>query len=167
MRQINKIIIHNSSSEWGDSYIIDKWHKERGFSKIGYHYLVLNGYRLWDNWANKTICSEQIGMIEKGRPDEEIGAHCRGLNSDSIGVCLIGVETFPNKQMSRLIELLSRLIWAFDLEVDDVIGHYETPSGMKQGKTCPNLYMPILRKRLRRFIWRRKILSYFKWRNPF
>ena len=30
------------------------------------------------------------GSIENGRPESEIGAHCRGHNTESIGICYIG-----------------------------------------------------------------------------
>ena len=45
MREIKKIIIHCSDSEFGDAALIDKWHKERGWTGIGYHYVILNGCR--------------------------------------------------------------------------------------------------------------------------
>ena len=52
---------------------IDRWHKARGWRMIGYHY----GIR-WN------------GTIEKGRTDTMQGAHTRGLNSRSLGICLSG-----------------------------------------------------------------------------
>ena len=74
--QPNKIIIHCSATPRGVDYNandIDKWHRNRGFSKIGYHYVIrLNG------------------SIEKGREENEMGAHCLGQNMDSIGICYIG-----------------------------------------------------------------------------
>jgi N-acetylmuramoyl-L-alanine amidase len=52
---------------------IDEMHKARGFKKIGYHYVVLLD-----------------GTVEKGRSEDEIGAHAQGSNANSIGVCYIG-----------------------------------------------------------------------------
>lgn len=76
MRQINKIIIHCSATPEGKNIgatTIRGWHKERGFTDIGYHYVI----RL-------------DGTIEQGRPIEQIGAHCQGHNRNSIGICYIG-----------------------------------------------------------------------------
>ena len=56
--KISHIIIHHSASSWGTSHTIDKWHRERGFSMIGYHFVILNNFpthedivkcRAWDN----------------------------------------------------------------------------------------------------------------------
>lgn len=76
MRQIKQIIIHCSATPEGRNIgatTIRGWHKERGFSDIGYHYVI----RL-------------DGTIEEGRPIEQIGAHCQGHNRNSIGICYIG-----------------------------------------------------------------------------
>lgn len=76
MRKIRKIIVHCSATTEGMDFgaaDIDRWHRERGFEMIGYHYVV----RL-------------DGRVETGRPEGRVGAHCLGHNSDSIGVCYIG-----------------------------------------------------------------------------
>lgn len=76
MRQIREIIIHCSATPGGRDYTvadIDRWHKARGFKMIGYHYV---------------ICRD--GSIEQGRPLEMVGAHCKGHNARSIGICYIG-----------------------------------------------------------------------------
>ena len=52
---------------------IDRWHRERGWLKIGYHFVV-----------------RRNGEIEEGRHIEEVGAHASGYNSGSVSVCLIG-----------------------------------------------------------------------------
>lgn len=76
MRQINKIIIHCSATQEGkeiSAATIDKWHKKRGWRGIGYHYVI-----------------GLDGMIEYGRPITETGAHVKGHNKGSIGICYIG-----------------------------------------------------------------------------
>lgn len=76
MRKINKIILHCSATREGKDFRasdIRRWHLERGFSDIGYHFIV-----------------DLDGKIEPGRPIEQIGAHCSGQNKDSIGICYIG-----------------------------------------------------------------------------
>lgn len=76
MRQINLIIVHCSATPEGRDVTaadINKMHIARGFKKIGYHYVV----RL-------------DGTVEKGRNENEIGAHVKGYNANSIGVCYAG-----------------------------------------------------------------------------
>lgn len=76
MRKITKIILHCSATPEGRDYTvadIDRWHKQRGWQSIGYHYVV---YR--------------DGSVHPGRPVEQIGAHTSGHNANSIGVCYIG-----------------------------------------------------------------------------
>ena len=76
MRKITEIIIHCSATiEGKDCTVadIDRWHRARGFRKIGYHYVI---YR--------------DGSIHAGRPICETGAHCAGHNAHSIGICYIG-----------------------------------------------------------------------------
>lgn len=76
MRQIKYIIIHCAATREGKDFCakdIDRWHRARGWAKIGYHYVI-----------------KLDGTIEKGRAEAEIGAHCVGVNYTSIGVCYIG-----------------------------------------------------------------------------
>jgi N-acetylmuramoyl-L-alanine amidase len=79
------IILHCSDSAWGDAAIINEWHKARGWEKIGYHKVILNGLRKSSHDYDKSI----DGKIEDGRKLDEIGCHCYGHN-DAIGICLIG-----------------------------------------------------------------------------
>ena len=75
-RYINEIIVHCSATPEGKDFTvtdIKKWHLARGFSDIGYHYVI---YR--------------DGSVHTGRDESKIGAHCTGHNSYSIGVCYIG-----------------------------------------------------------------------------
>lgn len=76
MRDINLIIIHCAATppemDIG-AHEIDQWHKERGWSGIGYHYVLRRG-----------------GQIEKGRTESQVGIHASGYNKNSIGVCLVG-----------------------------------------------------------------------------
>ena len=76
MREIDKIIVHCSATQEGkdiSAATIDAWHKKRGWSGIGYHYVVgLNG------------------NIEYGRSVYSTGAHVKGHNTGSIGICYIG-----------------------------------------------------------------------------
>ena len=77
MRQINKIIVHCSATREGENYTVDtirSWHVDgRGWSDIGYHFYI-----------------DIYGQIHKGRDISRIGAHTKGLNRNSIGVCYCG-----------------------------------------------------------------------------
>lgn len=76
MRPINEIIIHCSATPEGrDVSVADirRWHLQRGFNDIGYHYVVYLD-----------------GSVHIGRPLRQVGAHCIGHNAHSIGICYIG-----------------------------------------------------------------------------
>lgn len=76
MRKINLIVVHCSATPEGRDVTaadINKMHIARGFKKIGYHYVI----RL-------------DGTVETGRKENEIGAHAKGYNANSIGVCYVG-----------------------------------------------------------------------------
>lgn len=133
-RNITQIIVHCSASSFGDAETINKWHIERKMSSIGYHFVILNGCRS----AHSDPASILDGKIETGRPVEQIGAHCIEENHNSIGICLIGENRFTDKQFKSLDSLLSDLMKKYNIPIENVRGHYETDSGKKQGKTCPN-----------------------------
>jgi N-acetylmuramoyl-L-alanine amidase len=83
MRKINEIILHCSATPEGRDYSVEQireWHvKGNGWKDIGYHFVI---YR--------------DGSIHTGRPVEQVGAHCKGHNANSIGVCYIGGITEDN-----------------------------------------------------------------------
>ena len=76
-RRIDKVILHCLATPEGRDYSVAQvreWHvKDRGFSDIGYHYLI-----------------HIDGTVEEGRPLDMIGAHCTGQNAHSIGVVYAG-----------------------------------------------------------------------------
>ena len=76
MRNIKMAVIHCTATEEGINYVVADvrtWHKRRGFRDIGYHFLI-----------------HLDGTIERGRPLSQPGAHAKGYNADSIGVCYVG-----------------------------------------------------------------------------
>ena len=76
MRTIREIIVHCTATPEGRAHTVadvDRWHRSRGFSGIGYHYLILLD-----------------GTISQGRPLSRVGAHCTGHNAHSVGVCYVG-----------------------------------------------------------------------------
>lgn len=98
MRTINEIIIHCSATKEGNKIsaaTIDKWHKDRGWRCIGYHYVV-----------------RIDGSIEYGRPVQDIGAHVKGKNKHSIGVCYIGgLDADMEPKDTRTLEQKESLLY--------------------------------------------------------
>ena len=95
MRKIKKIILHCSDSDIAahdDIKVIKKWHKARKFKDVGYHYFI-----------------RKDGLIQKGRDIMQVGAHCKGQNSASIGICLSGRYKFTDYQFIALERLISGL----------------------------------------------------------
>ena len=98
MRTINEIIIHCSATVEGKDFTvkdIDRWHQQRGFKMVGYHYVI----RL-------------DGTIEQGRPLEQAGAHCKGHNTHSIGICYIGGLDTDGKPKDTRTKAQRDMLWA-------------------------------------------------------
>ncbi|MGM9675841.1 MAG: N-acetylmuramoyl-L-alanine amidase [Bacteroidaceae bacterium] len=107
MRTITEIIIHCSATPEGRDFTvahIDRWHRQRGWSGIGYHYVV-----------------RPDGTVQEGRPLARAGAHCQGHNAHSIGICYIGgldargrpKDTRTPAQKQALRGLVDRLLRQF------------------------------------------------------
>ena len=142
MKEIKKIIIHCSDSDFGSASVIDEWHKARGWDGIGYHYVITNGVQE----SCRKYKGSDDGIIQDGRNVEKQGAHVRGHNSDSIGVCLIGKHHFTGKQMFyALPALLNFLFNTYKLDSDNIFGHNE----FNPEKTCPNFNVNDLRNLLK------------------
>lgn len=147
MKKIDSIIWHHSASDFGDAKEIDKWHKERGWQGIGYHYVVLNGFRTGKDLERNKINQTEIGLIEKGRrldadpwlEADEIGAHCYGYNSHTIGICLIhNTMPYTTKQLMAIRDLTAGLCVQFNINPINVKGHYEFDPKKPE---CPSLNM--------------------------
>jgi len=139
-RHITSIAVHCSFSPQGrgdDAKVIDKWHKERWGSGIGYHYVVL-----------------EDGTIQKGRWVDYAGAHVKGYNTHSIGIVRIGgmgadgkaVHDATPEQYRAIIELTKVLLKEYTLSYNDVLGHTEYPN---VNKSCPLMDMGKVRSNLK------------------
>ncbi len=115
MRDINHIVIHCSASVEGKDYKRDYIygvHKAKGFSDVGYHYIILLD-----------------GTIVKGRSVAKVGAHVKGSNYNSIGVCYIGgLNTDRKPKDTRTIPQIHALRACVDMlkirfPDSDVLGH--------------------------------------------
>lgn len=112
------IVVHSSATRPSMQDIgvdtIRGWHRARGFKDVGYHFII-----------------KRDGAIEQGRELYEIGAHVKGFNDKSVGICMVGgVEdknpkvaenNFTVFQWASLLELLAKLTKEFpDAQV---VGH--------------------------------------------
>ena len=80
LRKIDTIVVHCSDSPYGSREIIDEWHRERGWSEIGYHFVIYNCYPTELSYKNGQPELSQDGWVVTARPLEKIGAHVKGLN---------------------------------------------------------------------------------------
>jgi N-acetyl-anhydromuramyl-L-alanine amidase AmpD len=114
--KINKIVIHCSATpnvRYHTAVDVHRWHTERGWSGIGYHYVIRTD-----------------GTLDNGRPEYWQGAHASGHNKNSIGICLIGTDEFTPQQWGALKSLITKLQAKYG--DPKVIGHNEISE-----KDCP------------------------------
>lgn len=132
LRRIKEIILHCSDSDVLDHDNIEtirQWHTARGFKgpdgvegtddDVGYHYFIT-----------------RKGMVSSGRKESQVGAHCKGHNAYSLGVCLSG-KTFTNfssPQFEAARRLIIKLLTRYHLTKADLKLHRD----YDKGKTCPN-----------------------------
>lgn len=125
-RRIDRIILHCSATPEGKDYTVEQirqWHLARNFSDVGYHFVI---YR--------------DGSVHRCRPVGQVGAHTKGYNTHSIGICYIGGMTADNKmpkdtrteaQRFALINLVGELKECYPSAT--VHGHNEFAN-----KACPS-----------------------------
>lgn len=134
MRPISEIIVHcaDTPPSWGENMTpeqqrdeIKRWHvQERGWSDIGYHYVITRN-----------------GIVVKGRPLDKIGAHVKGHNTGTIGICLVGgkgssandmfKDHFTPEQDYAIRKLIEDLSERFDT-ITKISGHNDYAA-----KACP------------------------------
>lgn len=130
MRDIDMIVVHCSDTPASMGIGADeirRWHvNDNGWSDIGYHYVI-----------------RRDGIVEYGRPVEKAGAHARGNNKSSIGICLVGGKggfnfTLPQlRSLERLVEAQQALYGPCS-----VVGHRD----LDDGKECPQFSVTHLLK---------------------
>lgn len=128
MRKIDTIAIHCSATKRSQKFgvaDIRRWHKKKGWSDVGYHYVI-----------------KRDGTVEDGRPNQKAGAHVKGHNRNSLGICLIGgldkkkqpEYNFTSAQMKSLWTLVKALQDLYKVSSARVLGHRDFP---KVKKACP------------------------------
>ena len=102
---------------------IRKWHTDKGWSDIGYHYVI-----------------RRSGDVETGRPESVKGAHTYGYNTNSLGVCMVGGVNAKGKPDANFTAnqyaALERTLHSLTAKYPDakVAGHRDFDSG----KACPS-----------------------------
>jgi N-acetyl-anhydromuramyl-L-alanine amidase AmpD len=89
----DNIIIHHANAKQCTVQEVHRWHQANNWSGIGYHFFIA-----------------KTGHIYRGRPIHTVGAHAKGANSYSVGICLEGdyeEETVvPDIQYKALLDLV-------------------------------------------------------------
>ena len=127
MRTVTRVIVHCSATPDKGDLIgvkqIREWHLERGWSDVGYHFVI-----------------RRSGIVEPGRAENLVGAHTRGENADSLGVCLVGTRDFTKEQLESLKRLGALINRKYLLDESDWFCHYQFSN-----KDCPNIPVEALR----------------------
>ena len=87
---------------------IRRWHvEENGWSDIGYHFVI-----------------KRDGTVENGRGQDDTGAHARGYNDKSIGICMVGGKPNANFTAAQWVSLedLVKNLW-LEYPLAEVVGH--------------------------------------------
>lgn len=90
---------------------------KRGWNDVGYHYFI-----------------KRDGTVQDGRKLEQVGAHCKGHNKDSIGICLHGETDFTPEQFMSLRRVCNVMCGAFQIDKENIFPH----NYFNSNKTCPN-----------------------------
>lgn len=117
----NRIILHHAAATNCTAEDVDRWHKNNGWTCIGYHFFV-----------NKK------GEIYRGRREDSVGAHAYGANSDSIGICAEGNfenEVMQEAQKQAIKELVAYLKNKYG--ISKVQGHKDVCATSCPGKNYP------------------------------
>jgi len=118
-QKIAYLVVHCSDTPDDDQLTardIHDMHLGFGWDGIGYHRVI-----------------RRDGQVEYGRPDYWIGAHVKGFNDVSLGVCLIGRHAFTAAQMQALETVLKT--WKSAYPEAQICGHCDFDY---TEKTCPN-----------------------------
>lgn len=133
---MKKVILHCSDSSYGNSAVVDHWHRQRGFKGIGYHFVILNG-RITSDYTDDMF----DGTIETGRSYHQHGAHTK-YHNESCGICLIGKSgQFTDKQLDSLIYLIKHIE-----DMEDEIFVYQHSEFDKNKPFCAGLKMDMFKQ---------------------
>jgi N-acetyl-anhydromuramyl-L-alanine amidase AmpD len=138
-RQLTDLIVFHCSATRPSQDIgrreIEEWHVAKGWTAIGYHFVI-----------------RRDGRLELGRPMLDIGAHVEGFNSHSVGVCMVGglledgseepngTNKFTPQQWATAI-LVRQFLW-LAFPGARVVGHRDlSPDSNHDGKIQPREWL--------------------------
>ncbi len=148
-----RIIIHHSATTGGNLETFHRYHRSKKWGGFAYHFLVGNG----SHSKTGQLFSDD-GEIEVGYRwrNQEIGAHCKYNNDDSVGICLVGNFQLPDNlpsdaQMRNLARLCAYLSLRYYIPPKRMFFHREMA---KANTDCPGKNFPIKEfyRRLQRYI---------------
>lgn len=126
--KVRYIVVHCSATKASADHVnaaeIDRWHRRQGWNEIGYHYVITRD-----------------GRLEKGRPTTVPGAHVRGYNGESVGICMVGgvaedgktpEANFTEEQWATLRVIVRQMLKQFPRAT--VCGHRD----LDPKKACPS-----------------------------
>ena len=129
LRAVNYLVVHcaatRPSMDIGAAWI-RSMHRRAGWLDIGYHFVI-----------------KRDGTVEPGRPTDRPGAHARGFNHLSLGICLAGgvsesdvkkpENNFTEAQFVALRSLLKAMKETYPDAI--ILGHRDLPN---VAKACPS-----------------------------
>lgn len=118
------IVLHHAEASKCSAQQVDEWHKNNGWSGIGYHFFV-----------------RKDGSIYEGRPLWALGAHVQGKNNISVGICAEGDyhnkdKVMPDAQKTAIKQLIAYLRGLYPNA--EIVGHGEIGES-----NCPGRYYPL------------------------
>ena len=109
---IKRIIIHCAATPNGKrlgngrqtaAQRIDDMHARRGFARRSWH---INAFNPHLRAIGYHYIIDTDGTLESGRAEGETGAHVKGYNTGSIGICMVGTTAFTRAQWAALTEIV-------------------------------------------------------------
>lgn len=112
------LVFHHAASKELTPQQINDMHKKKEWAGIGYHFYI-----------------RKDGTIYRGRPENAIGAHIKGQNKDTLGICLEGnlEEEEPTEEEIKALEDLSTYL-IVKYNINRVQGHGDTYDTLCPGK---------------------------------
>lgn len=137
MRNIKYIIVHHSGTEDGkicEFQAIRGWHIHHNcWIDIGYHFGIERIGKEW-NWE-----------VLVGRPLHWVGAHARGHNNNSIGICFVGnySKVKPSHKMIQIAvrRIIVPLVKTFNVPLENILPHRAVNNTSCPGKMFEMEYL--------------------------
>lgn len=130
------IVVHHSATPNGGARSFDRYHRDKGWDELGYHFVIGNGTDTPD------------GMVEVGSRwyKQKHGAHCKTpdnyFNEHGIGICLVGdfTKSRPTqRQLAALERLTGFLCERCGISPDHVVSH----QAVTHKTACPGRFLPM------------------------